>query len=182
MTIRHIIIEGMDGTGKSTLLDKLLWEFKLLRPARKASTSIGGPVANLDEWVTNDIEEMATRPASVYDRHPLVSEPVYGPICRQRLPGKFNHKWWLDTQTRHIAHHCLLLFCNPPGDVVMRNVLANQDDQMPGVVDNYADLYRAYNTAANAWPGVQLRYDYTRSDTRTLFRYIEMVMGDNYRG
>lgn len=173
--IKHLIVEGVDGSGKTTLRDRLLERLTDFRPHPRASESIGGPVEHLDRWTQGNTMAMGIYPPSVYDRHPIISEPIYGPICRHLLPGMFNQPTWVHMMRNRVADNSLVVFCNPPLDVVAANVMRSRDRQMPGVVDNIRELHAEYNASMNGWPGLQIRYDYTRMSLNTLIHYIKGV-------
>lgn len=189
MKIRHIIVEGCDGTGKTNMVNRIAaWRRpKLLRtdPPRpfphfaiheRASTSIGGPVPDLVSWVRKDIATMADQPPSVYDRHPIISEPIYGPICRNGVPGSFNDGVWVSTSRSMIAQHCAVIWCIPPWDVVWRNISATMNNQMPGVAINARRIYDTYVEASRRWPGVAMRWDYS-NPSFDIGAYLTQVAG-----
>lgn len=171
--LRHIIVEGPDGSGKTTLIDKLSSALRM--PLHKrASDSIKGPeLSTLDVWVNTDVNLMHRAAPSIYDRHPLVSEPIYGPVCRGKVPGMFNQDWWVKTMTTRTAHYALLVMCLPPLDVCQEGM--SSGPQMAGVEANYVNLYHSYQRAV--WPGVQVRYDRTRSDIMSILPAIRKVIG-----
>lgn len=175
--IRHIIVEGMDGTGKTTLLDTLLARLPDMKPHAKAARSVEGPhLPTLDHWVVEDTKTLAEAPMSIYDRHPLVSEPIYGPVIRGGVPGLFQQSWWVGAMTAEVAHHALLIYCNPPLPQVQTNLRRDPDNQMKGVIERAPDLYYRYAAATNRWPGVQMRYDYTRNKVSTLLNMIRLII------
>lgn len=166
----NVILEGPDGGGKTSLLRHFI--HRGMRPHPRASHSTGGPVPALDWWVTNH-----SNPGTgwVFDRHPLVSEPIYGPICRNGVPGKFNDPRWVEDETRRIASDAVLILCMPPYNVAHAN--ASQARQMAGVLNRYADIYAAYQQFW--WPGVMIRYDYThRWNVHDLMAHIDQVIDE----
>ena len=176
---RHIVVEGMDGTGKSNLIEALMHSHlnKRFQLHERASTSVGGPVSNLDRWTDDDINSMAMQPSSIYDRHPLISEPIYGPICRGFMPGMFKNARWLDSRQRLMRYYCLIIWCTPPWHEVERNVLGTEGQHMPGVATHARTLYDAYRNFAFAWPGTSIRYDYTRVPKQSIIDYVSTVFG-----
>lgn len=170
---RHIIVEGPDGSGKDTLIRNLKSFFPLHVLNQRASTSEGGPVENLEAWVMADLASMPTKPASIYNRHPLVSEYVYSDLRKinrgLRLPtGK-----WIPDARRMAANNALLVICLPPFETVERQ--AWQGTHMPGVIENLPTIYSRY--AAFAWPGVTIRYNRLRNDVETLALTISNYVG-----
>lgn len=175
--IRHIIVEGMDGTGKSTLVNQLLTGLPEFRAHTKAARSIEGPdLATLDKWVVEDTNTLDKQSPSIFDRHPLVSETVYGPIVRDGLPGLFNMPWWVDTMRARVALRCLLIICKPPVAVVGDNLNRDPEGQMPGVMEKAMPLYHEYLRVADQWPGAQIRYNYTKHKVETLRQAIRSII------
>lgn len=177
--MRHIIVEGMDGTGKSNLVQAIMESHLAKRFAlhERASTSIGGPVDDLEGWVEKDINEMGTSAQSyIYDRHPLISELIYGPICRGQVPGNFNNQQWVESRKQILRHWCVVIWCTPAWTTVKNNLIGTAGNHMQGVVDNARHLYYVYNVTADLWPGASIRYDYTRLTKAAMVDYIEMVV------
>lgn len=169
--LRHIVVEGPDGAGKTTLIDKIVKGFGYVQHPR-ASRSVEGPVADLDQWVVNDLNGLGKFPPSIFDRHPLISEPIYGPICRGKVPGNFNQTWWVNTMRARLACHALVILCLPPFDIVKDQ--ATKAAQMPGVLDNLPRIYDAYQRMT--WVGVQMRYDRTRVDWMSMAPVLRQVV------
>lgn len=151
-----IIVEGPDGSGKSTLVRKLCVELGL--PAHeRASDSIKGPVDNLFEWAYHDVITMPDQPVAIYDRHPLLSEYVYGPVVRAKLPDGFT------TSTAHMlvrmmAPRVFVVLCRPSSERLESSVDVSRD--MAGVTERIAHVASAYDALRIFWPGQIITYDY----------------------
>lgn len=164
----NVILEGPDGGGKTSLLPEFINKGMTQHP--RASHSTDGPVPNLDDWV---VEHSGSKIGYVYDRHPLVSEPIYGPICRGKVPGRFNDPRWVEDETRRLAADHVLILCLPPRHVARDN--AGEAGQMRGVLGNYDIIYERYLSVW--WPGVIIRYDYTRRwNHRDLMAHVDQVI------
>lgn len=179
MTRRHLIIEGMDGTGKDTLIGQLKEFFPDHTTHARASTSLGGPVPHLAEWVTNDLLklERTHRINWIYNRHPLISENIYRPvrlIKKEAETGFWNDLRWLRYMRTQLGSHAVVVICQPPYHVVMANLKKSADAHMPGVVENAIDLYNSY--AALTWPGPLIRYDYGSDPLTSLVDVITKTM------
>lgn len=157
-----IIVEGPDGAGKTNLVEYLASQFDLVRHER-ASHGVDGPVANLFDWAYNDVCSMPDQPLAVYDRHPLISEYIYGPICRSTLPPGFV------TTTAHLmirtmAQSVLVVLCRPPTGRLVASVAPERD--MPGVTEHIERIASAYDAMRMLWPGQVITYDFTQPDAR----------------
>lgn len=166
-----IIVEGPDGGGKTTLLRNLMQQFPSIPLHERASRSgsEGGPVDHLYDWAHTDVMSWNAQPLSFYDRHPLISEYIYGPVIRQSIDAKF-----LDTNLRRLLmRRALVIVCLPPLDAVRRSVSAERD--MPGVrthIDTIWELYASLGAYAPTSFSIRY-YDYTKHNpTDTLYPYI----------
>lgn len=158
---KHIIVEGMDGSGKDTLISELLNLFPGHRPHTRASTSLGGPVDDLAMWTAMDVRTMGDQAPSIYNRHPLISEPIYAPL-RTINPGlrpPWDNSLWQLRYRREASRHVVLVVCHPPYYITSENL--DKGEHMPGVSENRLTLYTNYATLM--WPGPVIRYDYTVS-------------------
>lgn len=145
--MRHIVVEGPDGAGKTNLVKDIVAALGL--PVHPRSTpSVGGPPPHLDMWVEREFRRAKTQ--GIYDRHALVSEPIYGPIVRGRVPGLFNDRTWYETSLDRLAYQAVFVFCLPPYMEIANNVLDNPSEHMAGVADpeNLYAIYELYNLAA----------------------------------
>lgn len=174
---RHIIVEGMDGSGKDHLIDSLVECFPDHTPHERASTSLGGPVANLADWVVRDVTTMREQPPSIYNRHPLVSEPIYAERrhVNTGLRGVWTSDAWIDAWRRAASPFCTLVICQPEYHVVRANLQrSGENAHMPGVMDHALELYTDYQTLV--WPGPSIRYNYVTDDIDSLVSLIERTV------
>jgi hypothetical protein len=185
---KHIIVEGCDGAGKDTFIDRLKATKygKNFHMHPRASDSLTGPVSNLAEWVSEDnfhLIDLASYevPAVryIYNRHPLISERIYGP---HRLPDKPTHsgfldELWLHHEIRTTAAHTVLLLIHPPLYVI-EGVLKDQKkgSHMPGVLENIDKIHQDYSNLD--WPGTTIRYDRTTDNMVNLMMKLKTALGD----
>lgn len=161
MNLRHVIVEGPDGSGKDTLIEYLAAEMGLAIHTR-ASESATGPVPDLKGWVDNDMTTIAAAPPSIYNRHPVISEPIYAVLARKVEPQPpFGSTDYVRTLKSQLAQYCVVVWCMPPRATVIGNVSSGRVD-MPGVREHIGNIHSAYVLAGGAWPGVQMTYDYTQ--------------------
>lgn len=162
MTI--VVVEGVDGAGKSTLIANLRRVSRQYFWVLRAS----GPPNNSEE-VERAIDALADLGGGypsvnwVFDRHPLISEPIYGKILR----GKSH----LDDMPaaaykNHIAMIDKVIYCRPPFESVVKG--ARTEQQLSGVHDRLRELYDAYEEAID-FLHIHLRipvirYDWTAAE------------------
>lgn len=100
-----IVLEGVDSSGKSTIAEgfRHRWGW----PVERSRGAAKNP-----EEINNRLEEYAAMGQRViFDRHPAISELIYGPIAQR--PN------WI--QPIHVARFWttpkLLIFCRPSGEI-----------------------------------------------------------------
>ena len=167
-----IVLEGADGSGKTTL-QKHLIEIGGFDIGPRAVTSEGGvkDPGSLVRWVWDDLYSWRTAERMrVYDRYPLVSEYIYGPIIRGDVaPGMLSP--FAKEMAAWFVKHALVIFCMPPLEVVKREVM--KEEQMPGVVDKITDIYESYQLLMLNWQGPHVIFDWTSDSIKAndLVRY-----------
>lgn len=180
---RHIIVEGPDGGGKTGMVARI--NSLGYTTHERASSSTGGPIPDLTAWFTNDIAQIEGQDGRspetygpwVYDRHPLISEPIYAPTARHVMPqGKFGFAAWVKAQRQRLYPHMLVVWCMPDLDTVVRNVQNNSTDQMPGVVENIRQIHHEYMNVARAWTGPSLWWNYRIMEWPTWSKGLTGVM------
>lgn len=161
-----IIIEGPDGAGKTTLIDRLSKDLHIPIHERSANSDSSPTLnepgvsrgANLAAWAYKDVITMPEQPFSIYDRHCLISEFVYGPIARGYLdPNMLSTT--LHFLIRQMAERCFVVFCRPSNEQISNNILFDTVSQ--GVVGtNQLNLAYGYDALKMFWPGQNMYYNY----------------------
>jgi hypothetical protein len=140
-----IILEGPDGGGKSTLAKQLavLWDLPIAERVVSKDTEA---MIDLKAWTEENVRNMG--PLQVYDRHRLISEPIYGPILRAGRPQPgFESLGWLSAMTQEFyRHQPIIIYCIPPLEVVMENLRDDPDNEV--VRDQIQSIYALYTTRA----------------------------------
>lgn len=162
-----IILEGPDGGGKTTLLAHLQEKHKL-RQAPRFSSSVGGPVTKLDDAVLTDLAENWDPSKGVdcmiYDRHPFISEFIYGPIIRGKVKDNLDRRNLLGARAM-FDMKALVILCVPPFETAWANVQHDPNNQMPGVMAEYDRIYTAYQRLLRSSAFEPIWYDYTVHST-----------------
>lgn len=177
---KHIIVEGPDASGKDTLIRSLLKHFPDHTLHERASTSTGGPVSNLAVWTARDVGSMGDQPPSIYNRHPIISEPIY---AKYRIPpGHQSQEWthapWVHAMRNHVSKHAVVVLCRPSFFTV-RQTIFDQGVQahMPGVYANILHIYLDYYTWYTARGDMRvIPYDYTQHRIPQLIDQIKAAM------
>jgi hypothetical protein len=153
-----ILIEGPDGSGKSNLVQRLSRDLPVPIHER-ASTSIDGPRPDLFDWVRTDLDLLYRSECTIYDRHPFISEFIYGPITRKCISKDF-YSPVASVLFRKFVRNFLVIFCDPGLDEVASNIRRTSDNQLAGVEQNIPELYYGYCAYRTMWPGQSLVWDY----------------------
>lgn len=174
-----IIVEGPDGSGKTTLIKELERGLRLRVQPRVVKEDTTTDI-DLREWVEQDLFLNATdvRPR-LYDRHRLISETIYGPIFRNLPEPGFSELQWMSEQLfRFYALKPTVIYCIPPMQTVIDNL--KDDPKNVAVVDKTAAIYSSYLTRGTLDAlhnnARTLVWDYTESNKDDMDRLIDHVL------
>lgn len=121
-----IIVEGPDGAGKTTLI-KTLVEATGLPVAPRVVSKDAEAMVDLVKW-TEDNVQAGFQPL-IFDRHRLISEPIYGPVLRAELTPEFMDTEWFYTQLDNLyACNPFIIYCLPSIHTVWANIMSNDDN------------------------------------------------------
>lgn len=157
-----IIVEGPDGAGKTTLLKHISRRLGIPMGPR-ASHSTKGPTDDLCGWVDRDLLKWGTSPLKIYDRYPLISETIYGPILRGSVPDRMAQSSWMRARLNTFRSMSLVIWCLPPSTTVIKNV-DDEREHMDGVKSNITSIWASYAIMSNSWTGPGMTYDYTSNN------------------
>jgi predicted HAD superfamily Cof-like phosphohydrolase len=163
-----IIVEGVDGSGKTTLINKLQKDLNVItikspRPRDYqdckdllARTLLLGENTNI-----------------LCDRIGIISEPIYGPICRNTLGFP------LKAETEKILQmmNPIIIHCNPRLEFCEQNIKNNP--QMEGVRDHLYQLHHAYQEWMSQIYDESvfvIPYDYTEDSYEDLLSEVKEMM------
>jgi tRNA uridine 5-carbamoylmethylation protein Kti12 len=145
-----VVVEGCDGSGKTTLIDELR------RRAVKYSVVLRASFPRSAVQISSFIDLVkyakAEIPLVICDRFHPISEQVYGPVIRRQVVA------YHPDEIRPVD---LIVHCRPPLGVIQKAVHHNPQmagvlDQVPALVERYDELMALLN-----WAVPVLTYDYT---------------------
>lgn len=151
-----IIVEGLDNSGKSTLIESLSKDLRL--PA--ARSNMIGPTTEQIEAYDNWLRA-APAQAAVTDRHPAISDLVYGPIIRGGTESSLD----LALAYRN-RPQTVLIYCCPPFHRIQDTF--SEREQMKGTHESLPLLYNAYELVMNQLN--PLHYDWTASSAHRQYK------------
>lgn len=177
--MKDVIVEGPDGGGKSTLVKFLHETLGLPMPSR-SSSSTGGPIPNLADWIKDQaIWSKGSIPHSrLYDRHPIISEPIYGRLVRpgSQVQAPLDNERYQRDVRAWLYDHAVVVWAIPDLATVHTNVIDTRTEQMPGVTANIGRVHQAYMTAYFRWRGPKRQYNYRLHDKELLAKeLLEMI-------
>lgn len=155
-----IIVEGPDGSGKTTLVHELCARLGLEQGQRSTADR-----DRLHETTVADSYEavhaavIGWRPPLIWDRM-FYSDPIYAHIVRDE-ESRFGPRQVEYLHRLVLSMEAPVILCLPDLDVVRENV--KKDHQLEGVVDNIDHIWQAYHNLMHRMsghPGL-IVYDYT---------------------
>jgi ABC-type cobalamin/Fe3+-siderophores transport system ATPase subunit len=136
-----LIVEGPDGAGKSTLIRSLYLVTGWPTAPRVVSKDTEA-MTNLKVWTERNVA--AGFQEVIFDRHRLISDPVYDSIMRVKSPRPevYDLGWYINTMTQFWALKPMVIMCLPPLKRIQKNLI---DDPDNAKVYPYIDrVYRGY--------------------------------------
>jgi len=163
-----IILEGPDGAGKTTLIKHLAKVYKLPVAARVVDQNTN-PLTNLRLWVEQNLQKDIGEPEILYDRHRLISEPIYSLAIGGNRDETFWDVDWLRSQIAEFySLKPLIIWCMPNFDVVEKNCAGKENEFVRPFIGK---IYRGYMAEIARWTALwemgqqyQLVYKYDEHD------------------
>lgn len=167
-----IIVEGPDGGGKSNLAGYLSKRFGI-PIADKVVNSRTEAQTPLDKWVSLSLEKGLQR--TIFDRHAIISEPIYAAAMRYVAKDGFNRVGWLSGQMAKLDKiGPFIVYCLPPIKTVEANVF-NAETDNDVVVEKIQTIWGMYaaQAAREVSLGRAMIHDYTVDGSE---QRIEMIL------
>lgn len=165
----RIIVEGMDGSGKTTLVSQLHRmldnENTLYVPGYNR---VEGNKPHIAQWWMDEIANNPPGKTIVHDRF-FYPEFVYGPILRGKIAAD---PAVVDYVSHFLEHFAFLIYCRPPTAVIQSSLGA--EVQMPGVEEQFHVLLQQYDSVMDQqiirYKGRYFKYDWTTDGSLMLLR------------
>jgi hypothetical protein len=172
-----IVIEGMDGSGKTVLSEKIRKTFPKFEYIHPVPSH--GPEGMDGEYMVQGMRDLFAKVRGgqlfVTDRINLISEVIYGPTCRG--VSKLSPFDFARCLAEFLALQPIVIFCNPSYKAIEENI--KKTFQMEGVSSNIIKLYRDYCMWIDVWRNSfgAIEYNYLRDPQATMpLMYIQMLM------
>lgn len=121
-----IVVEGPDGSGKTTLVQHLSTVLRLPVAPRAVSKETEA-MTDLKVWTEQNVR--AGFQHTIFDRHRLISEFIYGPLKRTRQEPGFNDLEWVqEMMFRFYAANPIIIYCLPDLVTIKTNLLGDEDN------------------------------------------------------
>ncbi len=160
-----IILEGPDGAGKTSLAHDLSNYFDLAI-APKVVASDTTPMVDIYDWTNKNLAVGFQH--TIFDRHRLISEPIYSVAMGGDRDLRFWEPAWLGAALRQFHEiKPIVVWCIPSFGVVNHNVLSDHNNKTVWL--HIEKIWRGY---VHAWLletyQYQILWDYEKTDPQWL--------------
>ena len=166
-----IIVEGPDGGGKSTLV-KALHNYFGFPIADKVVASDTRPLRDLVTWTEQNVQQGFQH--QIFDRHRLISEPIYGPFKSSEPTWSFLNQGWVSEMMWQF-YQCkpIIIYALPSLETVRANVYDPSTDN-EFIAEWINHIYAGYvaRVSIDAAHGVGRLYNYPSTKLDDLFSWI----------
>lgn len=172
----RIVVEGMDGSGKSTLVKQLVEHYGERAHLVPGYNRTPEPKSPMQKWWMEQLSVNPNDKVVIHDRF-FYPEFVYGPVLRGHINAEQSTVEYVRSFLRERA---FLIYCRPPIEVLKRGV--DVEFQMEGVKTMFNDLLVAYDhmivREAPYYNGRFVKYDW--SDDQAFLQLIMRLTGYVY--
>lgn len=175
-----IIVEGPDGAGKTTLIAELAHSLSLPISPRVVSSGAEA-MFDLKDWVEANLD--AGFQNTLFDRHRLISEPIYSVLLRweEQQPGFNNLNWLTGCQAKFKKIAPTIIVCLPDLGTCLENFKKDEDNVRLFDDKMYKQLYWMYYHWVAANPNVYV-YDYRYDNIRMVKDYVAVTLKGRQNG
>lgn len=174
-----VIVEGPDGGGKTTLIRELSSALNL-PVAPKVVDSHTRPLVDLKRWTEENVAGGFRR--QLFDRHRLISEPIYSALKDDDPTAAFmDQGWLLDVMHQFYACKPIIIYAMPELDVVIKNVSDPASDN-EAVAEWIKHIYAGYvnRSTLDFIHGVGRLYNYKTTRLDDLVKWVEFNIAERY--
>jgi hypothetical protein len=175
-----LIVEGPDGAGKTTMVNRLEKHLEWPVSPRVVSKETEG-TADLKDWVERNVKKGFQQ--TIFDRHRLLSEPIYGPVLRGTSQYRefYDVSWFTKQMGMFIQAQPIIIYCLPSIETVMLNLVG--DDDNLAVVGSIDRIYRGYVSqyamlSASDYTATWL-HDYTTDSPQAVLDWVDAELEAN---
>lgn len=149
-----IVVEGVDNTGKTTLIKRLMRCFPQLEYVKSL-----GPATEREmiDFVMKYFE-MKDNKNIIFDRFPLIVESVYGPVVRDAC--KIHHDRIVKLDKLFRRQRPLIIYCDRSLEDILKTF--HEREQMEGVEDKIEALKAYYELRLSFFTDCTVRYNYSK--------------------
>lgn len=155
----RIVVEGMDGAGKSYLTNQILTFLGEQGYYVPGYNRVAGEKPPMPQWWMDQLSYNPLGKVVVHDRF-FYPELVYGPVLRKRLAMDQPTQRYVQDFLRHRA---FLIYVRPPIEVISKGI--EKEHQMEGVKEHFNELLVQYDQImideGNAMDWRFVKYDWT---------------------
>ena len=143
-----IIVEGMDNSGKSTFIANIANRFglRVVKRSGPASAQVTVAISQREaeqSFILETLSFLVLNPQVIFDRFPIISEGIYGPLLRKSNVFQREGTSWDDWLNRMLDCKPLIIYCRPPEEKIL--CFSPNREQMQGVTDNAHLLIHQYD-------------------------------------
>lgn len=163
-----IIVEGMDNSGKSTLIANIAdrFELRVIKRSGPPSAAVTVAVSHREAeqaFILETLSFLVLNPQMIYDRFPIISEGIYGPVLRNKNVFEREGTGWENWLDRLVQCNPLIIYCRPPEEKIL--CFSPNREQMQGVTDSARLLIHKYDQLMDKLEkrgALLVRHDFTR--------------------
>lgn len=174
-----IILEGPDGGGKTELAARVATHTGFPIAPRVVSADMEAMV-DLAKWTEDNLAKGFQR--TIFDRHRLISEPIYGPATKSRQdPNFYDLGWMAEMMWQFYALKPIIVYCLPDLGTVRANVM-DPRSRNQAVAGRITAVYASYVNRATLdfTRGVGKLYNYKTTRIEEILQWIDFKLEEQH--